>query len=254
MGQTRPAPRIYYAEDAPVSESSGLLKDQVHATAALRVNFLVVDPSGQYETGDSVTWTNKLVLRNRLFEKGGKRMVELSVVPTGTIRYTLDGSEPREGTVYAGAVEIDDGEVVLGAFAEASGLDTKAVFRYPAKGRKGVQIDDTKPCRYVPRNGRKLDSRAKTFEGLKQATEKSAGFEGVVVTVGQGNQMIQVTIGEIQVNAAFIESVLKTVLEKFEPTAPVTMMFRKTHFGSGHDLKDFAEKLGIELEQGDIEQ
>ena len=68
-----PAPRIHYAEDGPVSESSPQLKDQTLTTAALRVNFLVVDPSGQYETGDPVTWSNKLVLRNQLTEKGGKR-------------------------------------------------------------------------------------------------------------------------------------------------------------------------------------
>lgn len=32
------------------------------------------------------------------------------------------------------------------------------------------------------------------------------------------------------------------------------MTFRKAHFSSGHDLKDFAEKLGIELKTGEIEQ
>jgi hypothetical protein len=61
-------------------------------------------------------------------------------------------------------------------------------------------------------------------------------------------------IGEIQVNAAFIEAILKTVLEQFTPTTPVNMLFRKAHFASGHDLKSFAEKLGIELQQGEVEQ
>ena len=68
-----PAPRIYYAEDGPVSDSSPQLTDQHLTTNALRMNFLVMDPSGQYETGDVVTWSNKLVLRNRLTEKDGKR-------------------------------------------------------------------------------------------------------------------------------------------------------------------------------------
>ena len=44
------------------------------------------------------------------------------------------------------------------------------------------------------------------------------------------------------------------VLEKFEPDAPITMTFRKAHFLSGHDLKDFAEKLGMELRAADVEQ
>src|SRR5919198_5746104 len=249
-----PAPRIYYVEDGLVSESSPQLTDQTLTTNALRVSFLVMDPSGHYETGDVVTWSNKLVLRNRLTEAGGKRTVELLVAPTGDIRYTLDGSEPREGTLYDKPMDIGDGEALVRAFAAASGLEAKAEFRFPAKGKKGVQIDDVKPGRLVSRTGRKLDSRTRTFEGLKQAGEKSVCFENVTLTVGQGTQAVQVMIGEIQVNAAFIEAILKTVLEQFTPTTPVNMLFRKAHFASGHDLKSFAEKLGIELQQGDVEQ
>ena len=249
-----PAPRIHCAEDGPVNEKSPQLKDQFLTTKALRVNFLVVDPSGQYESGEVVTWSNKLVLRNNLTEDSGKRTVELLAAPTGKIRYTLGGEEPREGVLYDKPVEIGDGETLVRVFAEASGLEAKAEFRYPAKGKKGVQVDDVKPGRLVSRTGRKLDSRTKTFEGLKQAADKSVEFEGVVITVGQGNQMVGVTVGEVRVNATFIEDILKTVLSKFEPTTPVTMTFRKAHFNSGHDLKDLAEKLGFELNSGDVEQ
>jgi Protein of unknown function (DUF499)/Fn3 associated len=249
-----PAPRIHYAEDAPVSEGSAQLKEQSFTTTALRVNFLVFDPSGQYQTGDPVTWSNKLVLRNQLTELAGKRTVQILAAPRGTIRYTLDGSEPRNGNNYGGTITIADGEVLVRAFAEADGLEAKADFRFPAKGKKGVQIDEVKPGRLVSRTGRKLDSRGKTFEGLKQAAEKSATFEGIVLTVGQGNQMIAVNVGEIAVEGAFIEALLTKVLEKFTPDTPITMTFRKAHFTSGHDLKDFADKLGIELQTGDVEQ
>jgi hypothetical protein len=249
-----PAPRIHFAEDAPVSEASPQLKENPYTTAALRVNFLVCDVSGQYETGDPVTWTNKLVLRNQLTEHGGKRNVELFAAPRGAIRFTLDGSEPRDGTAYEGPITIGNGEVLVQAFAEAEGLEAKAEFRFPAKGKKGVEIDDVKPARLVSRTGRKLDSRGKTFEGLKQAAEKSATFEGIALTVGQGNQMIAVNVGEISVEGAFIEALLVKVLEKFSSDTPVTMTFRKAHFASGHDLKDFAGKLGIDLHPGDVEQ
>ncbi|MDD2900810.1 MAG: DUF499 domain-containing protein [Syntrophales bacterium] len=249
-----PAPRIYYAEDVSVSEESPQLTDQIYTTSALRMNFMVVDPSGQYETGDPVTWSNKLVLRNRLSEHDGKRSVELFVAPRGLIRYTLDGSEPRDGTSYEGPIAIGDAEVLLRAFGEAEGLETKAEFRFQAKGKKGVEIDDVKPAHLVSRTGRKLDSRGKTFEGLKQAAEKSATFEGIVLNVGQGNQMIAVNVGEIAVEGTFIEALLVKVLEKFTPDTPITMTFRKAHFSSGHDLKDFAGKLGIDLQQGDVEQ
>ena len=201
-----------------------------------------------------MTWSNKLVLRNKLSENGGKRSVELFVAPRGNIRYTLDGSEPRDGTAYEGPISIGDGEVLLSTFAEADGLEAKTPIRYPAKGKKGVQIDETKPGKLVSRTGRKLDSRTKTFEGLKQAAEKSVTFEGIALNVGQGNRVIAINVGEIPVDAAFIQALLTKVLEKFEPDTPITMSFRKCHFASGHDLKDFASKLGIELQQGDVEQ
>jgi len=249
-----PAPRIQYAEDGPVSESCPHLKDNQLFTTALRVNFLVCDVSGQYETGDPITWTNRLVLRNELSEKDGQRSVELFVVPRGEIRYTLDGSEPREGTPYTGPITIANDDVLLRAFGVADGIEKKEDFRFPAKGKKGVQIDDVKPAKLVSRSGRKLDSRSKTFEGLKHAAERSAKFEGVNLTVGQGNQMIAINVGDIEVDAAFIESLLVKVLELFKPDTPVTMTFRKSTFTSGHDLKDFAAKLGIELVAGEVDQ
>jgi hypothetical protein len=237
-----PAPRILFAEEGGVSEQSPVLKDNPYATQALRVSFLVQDVSGQYETGDPVTWSNTLQLRNRLGEAGGKRTVELFVAPKGGIRYTLDGSEPREGTPYTAA------------FPSAEGLEAKADFRFPARGRQGVQIDDVKPARLVSRTGHKLDSRAKTFEGLKQAADKTVEFESVTLTAGQGSKVAQLAVGEVRVDAPYLSALLEKVLEKFPPDTPVTLTFRKAHFASGHDLKDFAGKLGIEIRQPDIEQ
>ena len=250
-----PAPRIHYAEDEPVSESSQRLTQNPLSTTALRVAFLVTDPSNQYETGEPKEWENRLVLRNELREEGGKRIVELFVAPRGDIRYTLDGSEPREGTPYNAPITIDDGEVMLRAFASADGLVKKDEFRFQAKGTSGVQIDDTLPARMISRRGPyKLDSRGATFEGLKHAADKAVRFEKVTLTVGQGSQVATVVIGEVEVEAPFLTQLLENVLQKFTPDTPVTMTFGKAHFASGHDLKDFCEKVGIVVTQGSVEQ
>ena len=237
-----------------VSESSPVLKENPHSTTALRVGFLVCDPSGQYETGDPVVWTNQLVLRNRLRDEGGKRQVELFVAPRGEIRYTLDGSEPRDGEPYDAPIVIGDTVVLLRVFAAADGLEAKEDFHFPAKGKKGVHIDDTKPARLVSRSGHKLDSRTSTFEGLKQAGEKAVSFENVTLTVGQGAQVASFMIGEVQVDSGFLTQLLENVLDKFAPDTPVTMAFRKAYFSSGHDLKHFCEKLRLEIAPGSVEQ
>ena len=148
-----PAPRIHYAEGGAATADSPRLIDPTYVTAALRVSFLAIDPSGQHETGAPVTWENTLILRNRLFSDNGARKVELLVVPTGAVRYTLDGSEPRDGLAYTEPVAIDDEEVLLRVFAEADGLETKADFRFPAKGEKGARIEMRRSpgCRPKPR-------------------------------------------------------------------------------------------------------
>lgn len=66
--------------------------------------------------------------------------------------------------------------------------------------------------------------------------------------------MVSIVIGEIPVTADFIESLLNKALEKFDPNAPITMTFRRASFASGHDLKEFADKLGIELTVNEVEQ
>ena len=250
-----PAPRIHYAEDSPVSESSPRLSDNPLSTAALRVAFLVTDPSDQYETGNPTVWENQLVLRNSLNDKDDERQVELFVAPRGEIRYTLDSTEPREGMPYEGPITIGDGQVLLRAYATAEQLEAKEDFRFPAKGSSGVQIDDTKPAQMVSRRAaHKLDSRASTFEGLKHATEIAVRFEKVRLTVGQGEQAATIMIGEIEVDAPYLSGLLGNVLEKFGDDTPVTMTFQKAHFASGHDLKDFCKKLSLEIDQGSIEQ
>ena len=249
-----PAPRIHYAENGPVDDSSARLTENPFTTKALQVAFLVIDRSDQYETGEPEVWKNRLVLRNKLHEDGDRRRVELFVAPEGEIRYTLDASEPRDGKLYTGPIAIDDDDVLVRAFASAGDLETKAEFNFAAKGDDGIQIDDIRPAWLVSRSGHKLDSRTSTFEGLKEAKDKGVSFEKVTLTIGQGAQIASVTIGEVQVDAAFLTQLLESVLEKFSPDTPITMTFRKAHFQSGHDLKHFCEALGLEIAQGDVEQ
>lgn len=250
-----PSPRIHFSETGKVTERNPQLQDEFLMTSALRVAFLVVDPSGQYETGDPTVWEARLVIRNELHEEGPQRRVALMVAPRGTIRFSLDGREPRNGKEYVEPIEIPDSEVKLLVFAEADGLETKAEFAFPPKGRQGVKIDPGKPARLVNgKGGKRLDSRAKAFKGLQVAREQHVLFENVTLTVGQGSRAVSVTIGEIKVDGDYLEAVLKAVLDGFEPDAPITLSFRKAHYNSGHDLQAFAESLGLEILPGEVEQ
>ncbi len=122
---------------------SPTLSDSYLETTGLKLNLLVADPSGLYETGDTVSWSNNLVLRTEEVKSKEGRKIALYVAPRGTIRYTTNGSEPREGTPYTEPFLIEDGEVLVRAFADSRGTQRcirEERLSFPALGKSGVQM------------------------------------------------------------------------------------------------------------------
>ena len=117
-------PRIHYTEDGEVSESSPVLTDRMLSTNVLTVQFLAIDPTGKNVTGAPLTWRNRLTIRNRFDETS--RTVELFVAPKGSLKYTLDGSEARNGLDYTGPIQLSKAETTIYVFAECNGLEEKS--------------------------------------------------------------------------------------------------------------------------------
>ena len=246
------SPRIHYAEDCEVTESSPVLSDNTLATKALRVQFLAVDPTGKNLTGAPTTWKNRLTLRNRFDDV--TRTVELLVAPNGTIKYTLDGSEARNGETYTAPIQLSDQETTVYVFAECDGLEEKRNFTFAASGSKGIPIAKDKPATLVSTSPKRMDSSAKTYEGLKIAKEKGIEFEQVSLMVGSAPKVIHMSLGEMKITAEFIETALTHLQTVLSPEAPVVMTFKKAYTQTGYDLEQFAKQLSIEIGNGEVEQ
>ncbi|MBM7867397.1 DUF499 domain-containing protein [Heliobacterium gestii] len=246
------SPRIYYAEDGEVSESSPVLSENTLVTKALRVQFLAVDPTGKNQTGAPKTWTNRLTLRNRFDEIS--RTVELFVAPRGTIKYTLDGSEARNGTDYTGSIQLGDEETTVYVFAECDGLEEKRNFTFNKAGSKEVPIIKEAPAIWQSASPKRLDSSSKTYEGLKLAKEKSIEFEQVMLLVGSAPKAIHLSLGEIKISAEYIEKTLNHLQTLLSPDVPVIMTFKKAYTPTGYALEQFTKHLGIEIGHGEVDQ
>lgn len=246
------SPRIHYEEDGEVTEKSPILNENTLQTKAIRVQFLAVDPTGKNLTGTPETWKNRLTLRNKFDES--YRTVELFVTPKGLIKYTLDGSEPRNGIDYIGPIEIGNEETNVYVFSECEGLEVKKNFTFPKSGSKEVPIIKEVPAILYSPAPKQLDSSSKTYEGLRLAREKSIEFESVSLSVGSAPKLIILTFGEIKIGAEFIEEELSKLQSLLSPTAPVIMKFRKIYSPTGYDLEQFAKQLGIEINNGEVEQ
>ena len=193
-----PAPRIYYAEDGPVSEVQPAaqgpephhqrLARELPRDGPVRANMRPATPS------PGPTSSSCAIASPR---RAANAPSNCSSPPRATSATRSTAANRAKGRCMTSPSTSATARCCCALLRRPSGLEAKAEFRFPARGKKGVQIDDVKPGRLVSRTGRKLDSRTRTFEGLKQAGEKSVTFEGVVLTVGQGNQIVGLNVGEV---------------------------------------------------------
>ena len=89
---------------------------------------------------------------------------------------------------------------------------------------------------------------------MRIAKDKNIEFEQVNLILGSAPKVIHLTLGELKINAEFIEKTLAQLQVLLDPNAPVVMSFKKAYTPTGYDLEQFTQKLGIELGAGEVEQ
>jgi len=253
-----PSARIHYSEDGAVSTASPVLKDETLKSKAYRVQFLAVDPNGQFETGEATTWTNRLSIRANF--NAATRQVELHVAPAASVKFTLDGSEPRNGIDYAGPIQLDGNGAKLLVFAEGGGLEAKEKFEYPAVGASGgtgggkapVVIDRSKPTRLNKMIN--LGSRQDAYQVIAMLKERQASVEKVSITVGNSPAVVQFFLGDTPADGAYLENVLNQISACLPADSAINLKIHRFQFQTGQDLLDLAEKVGYELQDNEFSQ
>jgi len=86
------------------------------------------------------------------------------------------------------------------------------------------------------------------------AKSQGVSFESVKVDVGSGASSGSITVSGITVTGEQLEQLLKALSSIFPADAPVQMSFKKANFPTGHDLSEFAQRLGIDIQAGDLVQ
>lgn len=253
-----PKARIFHAASSGVDTSSKQVPDTVFETDDVVLWFIAVDPDGKHETGEAVVWRNRLTLTHEPKEVMGKRTVALTVKPRGEIRWNLDGTNPREGNVYAGPVEIPGAaEAKLYAYAEQDGVSETKTFVIAAVG-EAKKIDPAKPAKVKLGAKQKLATTQSVFTALKAAKQFSGKLGGsLMVSVGKGenNAITKFGVGS-SLTAEAVESVIATSRAAIgDETADVELTYQEFEFGSGKDLEDFlAEAADVKVDVSEVEQ
>jgi hypothetical protein len=245
-----PKGRVYYASDDKVSAKSDPVPDQIFETDATVLWFLAVDEERKHDTGPAEKWTNTLTLTHEPKEVMGKRSVTLDVKPRGQIRWNIDGTNPREGKLYAGPIEIPGNEeVVVYAYAEDGGVAVQKNFTIrPSVGGKAT-IDPEKPASVRKRVT--LATTVDTFVVVRAGKKVKATFgNGVSVKVGKGDISATTRFGPSKtLTPEAIEAFVtasRTALG--DEAAEVEIGFGEFGCGAGRDLEEFLKEVAQALQ------
>ena len=251
------SPIVYWSNKPDVSDKDNKVEDMDNfATGEGTVYFMVKEPTGRYESGPATRWLADLKIRHQVEPAADKRRVTLAATPHADIYYTLDGSNPKDGTRYDAPFEIGSTSCRLLVFARAGEANKTADFQIPASGDRTVQIIDSKPARLQSKRVA-LDTTDRVFSVINRFRDQpGTRFKGVRVEIGEGENTVTVRFQEREVTAAIIEGVVNSLRDVLkEPDAPLNIAIADgIAFDTGFALKEFAKLAGIELKPGDINQ
>ncbi len=252
------SPIVHYSQNATVSTSDPVIDNLDNfATTASTLYFLAVDSEGQHEIGEPKRWLADLMIRHQLHVVADKRKIELKCVPSAEIYYTLNSSNPKEGTRYEAPFEIGAEAYRLLVFAKAGEANKNIEFSISASGDKRVQIDDSKPAHWQESKRINLDNTEKVFAVLNRFKDRNNTLlKGVRIQIGEGENTVQIRFHERQITAQMIEETVNTMRKVLnDDQAQISVdIVGGIQFGDGYAAKEFAELSGLQLKLGDVIQ
>lgn len=115
--------KVYYEIGGVATTASMEVEDKNNfRTYELELSFLCVDSSNVHKTGEAVTWTDEPKVRYQIRDIEEGKVLKLETNPKANIRYTTDGSNPKEnGGIYDGEFLVPEGTNFVQFVAEYKG-------------------------------------------------------------------------------------------------------------------------------------
>ena len=249
------ADTIHYEVGGQVTTASAKVDNPAaFTTGELRVFFLAVDSTGQHAAGEPVEWRNRIEIRHRFFAKGKELRCELEASPFVPIRYTCDGSDPKNGGgLYGGAFAVPAGSVCVLAVADKDGVSSGVQkFEVPELGREEeVRLDPLKPARW--RRPAKTDTTKDSYELIERLRKHGATAPGVRVTI-HGTRWVELTTDDrLDIAPDKLAEALKPLRELLG-NGEVRLEAPSLHFSSGQHLLDWVAEAKTTIQPGEVQQ
>ena len=179
----------------------------------------------------------------------GKRTVALTVKPRGEIRWNLDGTNVKEGKLYAGPIDIPgEGEATIYAYAEDAGVSVSEELHHPPGDRRqgdhrsrqagdGRQEDEARDDRGHVRH----DPRRQEEQGHLRQRRRRHGRQGRQERHHPLRARDDLAPDAIE---AFISAARTAIGDE---AADVEFTFGEFKFASGADLTEFLQETSEQI-------
>lgn len=250
---------IYYDVGSVATTASAKIEGDELKTADLHLSFLVVDSTGEHETGPAKSWQNKITLKYRTFQSGTDKKLELQAAPSAAIYYTTDGSDPKmAGAVYDAPFIIPRSSQLVLAYAERDNIGSQ-VERIPISWDRDetVKVERGRPATWKPGQRFRCSSTRDTYgfiEKLKKYQSIPLGVSVIISGESGDRDWIELQMNpEKRVEPSIIEECL-AALRKLQTTGQVLLEAEALHFEIGQDLLDWVEDDKTILQAGEVQQ
>ena len=241
--------KVYYEIGAPATTASNLVENpNEFKTKELKLSFLCVDSKGEHETGDPVEWRNKITLKYRIYDRGNDKVVELKSAPAVPIKYTTDGSNPKEyGGLYDGEFIVPKNATYVLAVAEAKGIYSDPLeIKIDWENGETITIDKDKPLKLFKRY--KTNDTAETYQELDLLKKHKAQLSDVIVTFykideqNNDKSWIELTVdSSMKIEIEKLVNSMNNIRDNFmnEGKVTISLEYGIARFATGQDFLDW---------------
>lgn len=250
--------RVYYDIGSDPTSVSMEITENNFRTKEPKVRFVCIDPDKERETGEIVEMVGQAPLKYDQRVTPNGIVFELKSNSNYEIRYTTDGSEPKEnGGLYNGEFPVSDSAKYVRAVALYDGqIISEKQIQIDRAGKKAEEkkIDLTKSVFYRLKAKRQMSDTESAYKELEQL----AKYEGLFIKGASAyiyEKSNENNYVEYNANIPYLAEDLRALIDLIRDTsyknreAVVTFEYKELMFTQGSQFNDWLEQGHYDLTQ-----
>lgn len=242
--------RVYYDIGSDPTQASSELTDQVFVTKEPEVRFACIDPSGERKEGGVVEFLGEPTLKYGQRSTPSGLLLEIRTHSQYEVRYTTDGSDPKEnGGLYTEEIIVPDEcrfVCIALLYAQKLILTKNIPITKDAAKAEEQKIDEDRPLLYKYRSKKKCDDTESSYRALEELAKidglTMSGVSAYIFEKSDQSNYVELQSGveyKPDTFRAMVDLIRETSFEGKDIT--VTIEYKELRFDKGEKFNTWVE-------------